>query len=30
MEEFEDYSFEKAETRYKIETADKRQWCCQK
>ena len=25
MEEFEDYSFEKAETRYKIETADKRQ-----
>lgn len=25
MEEFEDYSFEKAETRYKIETADRRQ-----
>ena len=25
MKEFEDYSFEKAETRYKIETADKRQ-----
>ena len=25
MEEFEDYSFEKAKTRYKIETADKRQ-----
>lgn len=25
MEEFEDYSFEKAETRYKIETADQKQ-----
>ena len=25
MEEYEDYSFEKAETRYKIETADSRQ-----
>ena len=25
MEDYEDYSFEKAETRYKIETADERQ-----
>ena len=25
MEEYEDYSFEKAETRYKIETADQKQ-----